>query len=162
MWTCTGFLGQRMVASSVAANVVVRALRGGLPPLLQIVLVVAFGGMPHSSFLNHRHNGSGRQPLLLLGLGRQRLLHLLGAVREDAGPVLRAGVVPLPVQSGGIVPLPEDGQQLLVTDHRGVERYLDCLCVPASAAGNISVRWVCGVAVGVTHCCIGDTGKTLE
>ncbi len=99
--------------------------------------------------------------LAVAGLGQLALEHLarrqhrvaLPVVRVvDRGPVLRAGVVPLPHALGRVVALPEDLEHLLVARPGRVEDGEDDLRVAGPAGADLLVRRVRREAARIAGC----------
>src|SRR5262245_66290004 len=88
---------------------------GAEAALLEILLVILFGAVERSRWLDHRHDGPPIATTLLLRLLRGvgcRLL--LGRMVEDGRAILVADVWSLPVELCGGMVVPERHQQILV------------------------------------------------
>src|SRR4051794_19746950 len=123
--------------------------------LLEIALVVLLGAPERSGRLDLGHDRvakAGLRPLDDL-LGDLRLLVGVG---KDDGAVLPADVRALAIELGRVVQLEVLGDQILVADLGGVERYLGALDVPGVARADLLVRWVVDVAALVADRRVDD------
>jgi hypothetical protein len=129
-----------------------RALRTPVAATLrQIALVVLFSSVvlvKHDHLCGHLASGSlGR----LRRRGGLRERQLRGVVGVDAGAVLRADVVALPVELRRVMARPEELQQRLVRHGSRVEGELHALRVPRGAAADRLVRRVWHLSISISN-----------
>ncbi len=114
----------------------------------QVLLMIVFGGPEGLGGGYFGHDGPG-EALLRSFAGGLRFRFLLGRMEEDGAAVLGAYVRALAVQRGRVVIVPEDFQQVVVADHRGIERYFDYFGVAGAVGADVFVRRVVEFAAGV-------------
>ena len=134
-----------------------------LPP--EHITVVGFGGPEDGRWLEFGHNVTGikvAQPLLSVQRPLRRL-RLLGRMRVDAVPILRAAVIPNTVELRGIGNRAEElGAQRLVADDFGIEDELSGLSVATETRADLLVVWRVARALRVAHAGRNDARHALE
>jgi hypothetical protein len=106
--------------------------------LVVVVLVVVFRRV--EGVCGGDFGDDGRLEMRLgKGLGGGRGGDLLGAVGENGGAVLGAGVVPLAIQGGGVVEIPKPGEDFLVGDFFRIEDDLDDFCMAGISVADLGV-----------------------
>jgi hypothetical protein len=116
-------------------------MAAGEPALLQVLLVVLFGGIVGGG---GGDLGNDRPAILAAHLQASLRCHggvaLLRAVVEDGGAVLGADIPPLAIQGGRVVVLPEDLKELLVADPGRIIYDLDRFRVPGPTGADLVIR----------------------
>src|SRR3990172_5256511 len=107
----------------------------------EVVLMIGLGPVKRCE---RRQLRDDRPVPELRGLGRLdhllRDLLLLGRVREDHGPVLRAHVMALAVPRGGIMNYEEYLKKIFIADDTWIERHLHHFRVAGAARADLLVR----------------------